>query len=37
MKKDQNIYIFTERLQQNTYTETKKAHSLINTGKRFII
>ena len=36
MKNDQKIYTFTERLEQNTYTETKKAHSLFKIIERFI-
>ena len=36
MKKDQKIYTFTERLEQNTYTESRKAHSLLKIIKRFI-
>ena len=36
MKNDQKIYTFTERLEQNTNAETKKAHSLFKIIKRFI-
>ena len=36
MKKDQKIYIFTEKLEQNTYTETKKAHSVLKISETFI-
>ena len=36
MKNDQKIYAFTERLERNTNTETKKAHSLFKIIKRFI-
>ena len=36
MKNDQKIYTFTERLEQNTNTETKKAHSLLKISKRLI-
>ena len=36
MKKDQKIYIFTEKLEQNTYTKTKKVHSVLKISETFI-
>ena len=36
MERHQKIYIFTEELEQNTYTESKKAHSLLEISQRFI-
>ena len=35
MKSDQKIYTFTGRLEQNNYSETKKAHLLLKIFERF--
>ena len=37
MKKHQKIYTFTEKLEQNKYTESKKSYWLIKVSQRFII
>ena len=35
MKKHEKIYIFTEELEQNIYTESKKVHSLLKISQIF--